>query len=130
MSSNSKSDKKGGAGKNDKISRAFAERLDELQPDQEISAVILPTISPSSEPVRAATRSARRKAAEETIAAVMKDGFKRTDRQLSNTGGRRVTQEPNRLGFIHITAPAASIYALAGQDWVKAIIEDQPATLS
>jgi hypothetical protein len=113
MSSTSNNDKKGKAGKSDKISRA----------------VILPTISPASEPVRAATRSARRKAAEETITAVMVDGFKQTDRQLSSTGGRRITQEPNRLGFIHITAPAASIYALAGQDWVKAIIEDQPAAL-
>ena len=41
------------------------------------------------------------------------------------TGGRRLTRAPNRLGFISIEATVASIYTLAAQEWVKAIIEDQ-----
>lgn len=110
----------------EKISKTFAERLKRLAPGETVRAVVLPAITPNSDGVRAATRAARRHDAADTIAAVMQTGFKQTDRQLSKTGGQRLTQEPNRLGFIHIEAPAASIYALAGQDWVTSIIEDQP----
>ncbi len=113
-----------------KISPAFAARLADLPPDQPVRAIILPAISPASEEMRASTRAARKQAASETIAAVMQAGFKKTDRQLSRTGGHRFTESPNRLGFIHIEAPPASIFALAEQDWVKAILEDQPIRLS
>jgi hypothetical protein len=117
---------KSSAGESQKISRTFSEKLKRLEPDESVRAVILPVISPDSAAVRGSTRATRRQAASKTIAAVMQAGFKQTDEQLAETGGQRLTDSPNKLGFIHIDAPAASIYALARQDWVKAILEDQP----
>lgn len=70
-------------------------------------------------------RSARRKAVAEAMMNAVSKAFKEIDHQLTLTGGRRLTNTPNRLGFILIQAPASTIRALAAQDWVSAIIEDQ-----
>jgi hypothetical protein len=108
-----------------KISPAFASRLAKLKPGQEIRAIVLPAIPPAPDSDGTMARSARRRAVAETMAEIVKTAFHEIDRQFASTGGRRLTHTPNRLGFIHIEAPAASIHALAAQDWVDAIIEDQ-----
>lgn len=109
----------------DKISSAFAARLAKMKSGEEVRAIVLPVIAPPSEPVQSSTTRTRREKAARATAAAMKSAFGRIDRQLSNTGGRRLTRTPNHLGFIHIEAPAKSLYALAEEEWVSAIMEDQ-----
>lgn len=108
-----------------KISPAFAARLAKLKPGQNIRAIVLPVIPTESDSDETMARPARRKTAAEITAEIVAAAFQSVDQQLASTGGRRLTDTPNRLGFIHIEASAASIHALAAQEWVNAIIEDQ-----
>ena len=109
-----------------KISPAFAERLAKLGPGEEIRAIVLPVIPPTSKPDETGSRAESRVAAQEAISQTTEAAFNEIDRQLADTDGHRLTLTPNRLGYILIEAPAPSIYALAAQQWVKSIIEDQP----
>lgn len=109
-----------------KISAAFAARLAELEPNEQIRAIVLPAIKPEAESGGTAARSARREAAAASIAAQTGDAFAAIDGQLEESGGRRLTRMPNRLGFILVEATVAAIRNLARLECVKAIIEDQP----
>ncbi len=109
-----------------KISAAFAARLAELEPNEQIRAIVLPAIKPEAESGGTAARSARREAAAASSAAQTGDAFAAIDGQLEESGGRRLTRMPNRLGFILVEATVAAIRNLARLECVKAIIEDQP----
>ena len=98
--------------------RTRAERTDR--------AIVLPAIKPEAESGGTAARSARREAAAASIAAQTGDAFAAIDGQLEESGGRRLTRMPNRLGFILVEATVAAIRNLARLECVKAIIEDQP----
>ena len=114
-------------GDSSKISAAFAARLAKLGPNDHIRAVVLPAITPDSDPGGGTTaRSARREAAAASIVAQTGDAFAAIDGQLEEGGGRRLTRHPNRLGFILVEATVAAIRNLARLECVKAIIEDQP----
>lgn len=109
----------------DKISPVFAARLAKLQPNEEVRAIVLPVIPPAPDSQETMARSARREAATKAIADALEAAFREVDQQLALTGGRRLTFEPNRLGFILIQAPARTLYALAAQEWVRSLMEDQ-----
>ena len=78
-----------------------------------------------AEPDGAVARPARRESVAKSIAAQTLAAFAAIDRQLAATSGRRLTEAPNRLGFILVEATAAGIRSLAGLECVSAIIEDQ-----
>ena len=109
-----------------KISAAFAARLAELEPNEQIRAIVLPAIKPEAESGGTAARSARREAAAASIAAQTGDAFAAIDGQLEESGGRPLTRMPKRPGFILVEATVAAIRNLARLECVKAIIEDQP----
>lgn len=115
---------------NSKISAAFAARLANLAPSEQIRAIVLPAFTPGLEGDGAAPRDprgpGRREAAAAAIAAQSGDVWAAVDNQLERAGGRRLTQIPSRLGYIVIEATVAAIHTLAALDCVAAIIEDQP----
>lgn len=118
---------------NSKISPAFAARLANLAPSEQIRAIVLPALKPEPERGGAVARTARAPARREemadAIAAQSREVFAAVDDLLERTGGRRLTQIPNRLGYILVEATVAAVHALAALECVAAIIEDQPFSL-
>jgi hypothetical protein len=107
-----------------KISTAFAERLAALPAGQVVRAVLLPAPylveRGESRPTRAARQALLREARrrnEETFAEV--------DAVLAETGGQRVTESGNALGFIVVETTPDGIQALCDLDWVGTVLEDQ-----
>lgn len=102
---------------NSKISTNFASRLARLEADQLVRVIVLPVARTDPNP-------------RETGNAMTKQqvewAFDDIDKQLARTGGHRLTQRGNTLGFIVLEATPASIEAIAELDWVDVIIEDQP----
>ena len=110
----------------EKISSEFASRMARLESGESIRAIVLSTASNIKSSDRTMTRRALR---EERIAYLEEtsgQAFHEIDEQLATNGGHRLTQQPNRLGFIVIEATVGAIKAIAEFEWVVAIIEDQP----
>jgi hypothetical protein len=107
-----------------KISAEFAERLAGLPAGQVVRAVLLPApylveggeSRPRGAERQAILREARRRS-EETFADV--------DAVLAASGGQRVTESGNSLGFIVVETTPGGIQALCDLDWVGTVLEDQ-----
>ncbi len=112
-------------GNGSKISNEFAERLATLPCEQEVRAIVLPApymVRKGEDRPRGAERQAimreARKRSEQTFAEI--------DQVLAETGGRRVTESGNALGFIVVETTADGIEAILDLEWVGTILEDQP----
>ena len=52
------------------------------------------------------------------------------DRLLKRSGGRRLAPSPDAFGSIPVEAPAPGLLALARSEHVRALLEDQPVSLT
>lgn len=113
----------------DKISAQFKARLDRLEPQQKIRAiVVLRTKAADAMPTRRQSPAER----QEAIDAVRKStepALIEIDSVLERLGGRRLAPVVNALGSIPIETTTGGITALATLEHVKAILEDQPIAL-
>jgi len=108
-----------------KISDEFAGRLAALPPSNQVRAVVLPAPylvnGSNGERVRGEERQAilreARTRTEETFAEI--------DLVLARTGGYRLTESGNALGFIVVETNAGGIAAIASLGWVGTVMEDQ-----
>ncbi|RIK40229.1 MAG: hypothetical protein DCC57_19670 [Chloroflexi bacterium] len=112
-------------GQESKISHEFAERLAAMPCEQQVRAIVMPApymVSQGEGRPRGAERQAiireARQRTEQTFAEI--------DKVLAETGGRRVTDAGNALGFIVVETTADGIEAICDLDWVGSVLEDQP----
>ncbi|MCC6167729.1 MAG: hypothetical protein IT329_10920 [Caldilineaceae bacterium] len=108
-----------------KISHEFAERLATMPCEQQVRAIVMPA------PYLVRRGGARPRGAERQ--AIIREARQRTeqtfaeiDEVLAETGGRRVTDKGNALGFIVVETTADGIEAICDLDWVGSVLEDQP----
>jgi hypothetical protein len=109
-----------------KISAAFDARLLDLKPHERVRAIVLldtasgklGSVSPRSRAAREAAVAARREA--------LKPVLSELDHILQASGGQRLAPEVEALGAVPVETTAAGARELAAQDFVKAILEDQP----
>ena len=113
----------------DKISAQFKARLDRLEPQQNVRAiVVLRTKDAGAMPTRRQSL-AERQAAIEAMRKAAEPVLTDIDRIIERFGGKRLTLGVNALGSIPVETTASGINALATLDHVKAILEDQPISL-
>jgi hypothetical protein len=109
-----------------KISDEFADRLAALSDQQKVRAVIMPA------PYLVDSGEGRRVRGEERQARVAEartrteETFSEVDAVLAQTGGRRLTERGNALGFIVVETTVEGITAIADLNWVGTVLEDQP----
>lgn len=109
-----------------KISDEFADRLASLPDNQKVRAVIMPA------PYLVSSGEGRRVRGEERQARVREartrteETFSEVDAVLAETGGQRLTERGNALGFIVVETTADGITAIADLQWVGTVLEDQP----
>ncbi len=114
-----------------KISPVFSARLNRLGPDQKVGAILLLLVhgvkgnkgyrrTPSD--IRQASINATRKSAAKALHDI--------DAILERFGGKRLAENPDALGSIHVETTPAGIRALAASDRIKAILEDQAISLA
>jgi hypothetical protein len=127
-----------------KISAEFAERLACLPPYQRVRAVIMPAPymvsrsagnqngnghgsshgSPHTNSYR--VRGEERQALIRETRTRSEETFAEVDAVLARTGGQRLTESGNALGFIVVETTADGVEALSELGWVGSVIEDQP----
>lgn len=108
------------------ISREFSTRLDRLDPEQKVRAIVLlHTKAPGTPLARRPNRLTLRKARVETIRQSAARALRDIDGILQESGGKRLASRPDALGSIPVEATSAGIKALANSVYVKAILEDQ-----
>ena len=113
----------------DKISAQFKARLDRLEPQQKVRAIVVLQTKDAnaistrrqSHPERQAAIEAMRKSAEAALIEI--------DSILERFGGKRLAPVVDALGSIPVETTAVGITALATLKHLKAIIEDQPISL-
>ncbi len=113
-------------GNESKISTEFAARLARMDDDEMVRAIVLPATRTQTATGDARSRSAQRAAAIANTRRASERVFDEIDAQLAQSGGRRVTQRPNSLGFIVVETTPKGVEALADMEWVSAVVEDQP----
>ena len=112
--------------KTDKISASFSTRLEQLDPQGTVVAILVLHAK------GAGGKPGRRQSAGERVSAVdamrkgAEEAFKDIDRVLANSGGKRLAAHANALGTVPVETTVAGIQGLALLDQVKAILEDQP----
>jgi len=117
-------------GHDPKISREFAERLATMPRNQRVRAIVLP--APYMVSARRSANGAERPRGAERQ-AVLREARRRTeetfaeiDAVLAESGGRRMTDAGNALGFVVVETTPDGIEAICDLDWVGAVLEDQP----
>jgi hypothetical protein len=108
-----------------KISPAFNARLGQLDPEDEVRAIVLlraehPGGPPEGRPSRAA-RKEKMRSVRDSLSGVLPD----IDLILKRHRGKRLASRIDALGAVPVVTTAAGINALAASEHVKAIIEDQ-----
>jgi hypothetical protein len=101
-------------------------RMARLESRESIRAIVLPVARNTRSTDRTMTRRALREERIAYLDETSEQAFYDIDEQLAASGGRRLTRQPNRLGFIIIEATANAIAAIAELEWVGSIVEDQP----
>lgn len=108
-----------------KISPGFAARLEQLEPEEKVRAIVmLETGNARGAVKRRLTKRTRQSALKNTrqsVAEVLPD----IDRILKRHRGKRLKSEINTLGAVPVITTPAGINALMGSEHVKAIFEDQ-----
>ncbi|MFQ5794053.1 MAG: hypothetical protein ACE5JP_03265 [Candidatus Bipolaricaulia bacterium] len=108
-----------------KISPAFEVRLNRLDPQQEVRAIVLLRIHDSRE-ASSKSRSHGRQEKIEAIRKSAKEALNDVYGILKRHGGECLAESPDALGSIPIETTVAGIKELATSEHVKAILEDQP----
>jgi hypothetical protein len=107
------------------ISAELSDRLESLQPDQTLRAVLLLETGSSGRSrdrrMSIEERGALIAEIREAASAALGD----VDRILDRFGGRRLSKEPDNLGSITVEASAKGLRALAESERVKVVLEDQ-----
>jgi hypothetical protein len=109
---------------NPKISSGFASRLAAMRSDQWVRVILMPA-------PYLARSSGERPSAEErqTILRETRDrtaaSFSEVDGVLAQTGGHRLTDAGNGLGFIVVETTVDGVAALSRLPWVGSLMEDQ-----
>jgi len=110
-----------------KISSEFSARLDCLDSQQKVRAIVLLHTNAAGAPKWRQSR-ADRKAAISEIRKSAEEGLTEIDEILGHYDGKRLSGV-NALGSTLIETTAAGIIALAASEHVRAILEDQPVSL-
>ena len=120
----------GDGGHDTKISDEFAERLATMPRNQRVRAIVLP--APYMVSSRGSTNRAERPRGAERQ-AILRETRRRTeetfaeiDAVLAESGGQRMTDAGNALGFVVVETTPEGIEAICALDWVGAVLEDQP----
>ncbi len=112
---------------NNKISREFAARLNQLEPGQTVRAIIFLKSKEGDKPFTGRRQSPlQRKAAVDKTIQSTKVALKDIDTILKGIGGRRLEKHPGALGSILVETTPTGINELASSKLVKTILEDQP----
>jgi hypothetical protein len=109
---------------NSKISREFSRRLDLLQPQDKVRAIVMLRAEGNGGSAGRLSRSERQDAAEQFSQAA-EDALPEIDQILQRYQGRRMTERPSAVGAIPVETTAGGVIALARADCVKTILEDQ-----
>ena len=110
--------------KNGKISSEFAARLDSLEPQQKIRAIVLLNAKNTRRSNTQRQSRAERQAAIEAIRKSAEQALGDIDNTLERFNGKRLSENPDALASILVEATAAGINALAESEKVRAILED------
>lgn len=108
-----------------KISPAFNARLKQLDPEEEVRAIVLlcaalPGGPLESRPSKTARREKMR-SIRDSLSGVLPD----IDRILRRHRGKRLLSGIDALGAVPVVTTAAGINALAASEHVRAVLEDQ-----
>jgi hypothetical protein len=112
--------------RDDKINTAFKARLNRLEPQQTVPAIVMLGIGGVEGTPGRRQSPAERQAAIETMRKSIEPALAEIDSVLKRFGGRRMAPGVNALGAVPVETTAAGIAALAKLEPVKAIFEDQP----
>jgi hypothetical protein len=112
--------------RDDKINTALKARLDRLEPQQTVPAIVLLGVGGVDGTSGRRQSPAERQAAIEAMRKSIEPALTEIDSVLERFGGRRMAAGVNALGAIPVETTAAGIAALAELEPVKAIFEDQP----
>ena len=108
-----------------KVSPGFAARLEQLEPDEKVKAIIMLETGNARRTLKRrptkATRLAAIKNTRQSVAEVLPD----IDRILKRHRGKRLKSDINALGAVPVITTPAGINALTSSKHVKAIFEDQ-----
>lgn len=108
-----------------KISPGFAARLEKLDPEDEVRAIVmLRTVKAKPALKKRPTKRARRAAVKSTRYAVTLV-LPVIDQILKLHHGKRLKSDIDALGAVPVITTPTGINALTGSEHVKAIIEDQ-----
>ena len=109
----------------EKVSREFAVRLERLNPEDKVRAIVMLDTSEGRGMVKKRpTKTARRAAIKNTrqsVAEILPD----IDRILRQHHGKRLKSEIDALSAVPVITTPAGIEALTASSHVKAILEDQ-----
>jgi len=108
-----------------KISHEFALRIDNLEADEAVRAIVLLNIRGNNEFKGKRQDRAQRQLAVEGMHKAGMDALGEIEGILKEFHGKLLSEHPDALGSIHVEATADGIRALAESDWVKTIFEDQ-----
>ncbi len=113
-----------------KISPEFARRLSRIAPDATVRAIVLLDTGPAPATATARPSKAARKEIAEAIQTAASAALAEVDRLLERSGGRRLAPGPNPFGAIPVEAPAATLFALAGSEHVRAPGRSAPLSVA
>jgi hypothetical protein len=112
-----------------KISPNFTSRLERLKPHEKVRAIILLNLETSAEGKNKRLTDVDRRLAMQSIRQAAQFVLPEIDQILQNFDGRRLNEEVTALGSVAIETTATGILSLAQSEGVKAILEDQTASL-
>jgi hypothetical protein len=115
--------------RDDKISPAFKVRLEHMEPQQKVRAIVMlhsndPAVAPGRRQL-----PAERQAAIEAMRKSAEPALDEIDHVLSHFGGKRLAPSVNALGSVPVEATPAGLTTLSTLESVEAILEDQPISL-
>ena len=108
-----------------KVSDEFAGKLAALPADYRVRAIVFPAPYLVRDSEGRRVRGEERQAILREVRAHTEDTFAEIDKVLAQTGGRRLTECGNALGYIIVETCPQGIAAIAGLGWVGTVIEDQ-----
>ena len=113
----------------DKISTAFRARLDRMNRQQKIRAIVVLRLADTEVTPARRQSPSQRQAMIEAMRKSAKPALAEIDSVLRHFGGKRLAPTVNALGSVPVEATPDGITALADLDSVKAILEDQSISL-
>ena len=112
-----------------KISSEFANRLNNLQPQQKVRVIVLLKFENRGKKSGCHQSLIERQATMEAIRNSAKQALSYIRKIIQDFGGKQLADSPNVLGQIPVEISAAGVNALAESEAVKGVMEDQPIYL-